>query len=132
MFEVDAANFPEPIKINHDEAFLVKCFDFEYEEKKERILPTCGHTCKNKAICIHHCCKEKKANCVLVRAKDRGGNEEEYYLVEEEETERVKQVTTTIVEELKEDNLARKNTYSVIEPKRNPTRERNMPAKLRA
>lgn len=128
MFEVDSKDFPEPMKINHDEAFMMKCFDFYYEEKKERVLPDCVHKCKDKVKCTHHCCKKKKAQCVIVRGVDREGNENNYYLLDEEEAEKVKIVTTKKINELKED--FRVNTFSVVVPKRNPERERRAPSKF--
>src|SRR6476620_10529525 len=71
MFEVQENDFPKVLKINNDEPFLVKCFGFYYEEKKKRILPECDHECREKDTCKHSCCKEKEAECVIVKGIDR-------------------------------------------------------------
>jgi hypothetical protein len=129
LFEVQLDDFEMPLQIKHDESFLMKCFDFSYEGKKLRTLPSCSHACEDKDRCGHSCCKKKQAECVIVNAVDREGNEKKYFLFEEGETINIQEQAKAAMNELKEDFRTKVDVSRCV-PKKNPERVRNMPSKF--
>lgn len=131
LFEIDPENFPLSLEISHDEAFLVKCFDFYYETKKKRTLPECEHKkCSDKTTCKHTCCKKREAECVVVEAVDRDGIKEKYFLLEKGETIKISERAKEAMN-LAKDNYKPSNKVINIAPKKNPERVRTVPERYR-
>ena len=130
LFEVDEGKFPEPLKINPNEPFLIKCFDFYHEEKKVRTLPECSHDCKNKEGCKHECCKKRRGECVVVEGREREGNKKKYFLLEANEKIEIQKESKRKIEEMREEFHVNTSTNTPSEPKKNPERDRKRPKKF--